>query len=261
MTKGKCDQDGTDRALRTFRIRECLDELPDPEVGDLETAVRLAEEALINLEFILRDRTANLRVTTPVIPDRVGTSIANTNPDYASDDKFPLGYPIGVNIFFSEGRQPTLEEKLLLGRQAQLMLESLVQFRMSIKEHRDPRTGYELAQRQEESVVQAREFLQAINESEKGSPLRIRSGNQKRIPGIPQVCAECRAVFCKGCSALSEETKFWVRLQESRSTALSELSDLRKWIRKDLLPWMRRARFQLKSNRMIRWYHKITHER
>jgi len=215
MTKGKCDQDGTDRALRTFRIRECLDELPDPEVGDLETAVRLAEEALINLEFILRDRTANLRVTTPVIPDRVGTSIANTNPDYASDDKFPLGYPIGVNIFFSEGRQPTLEEKLLL----------------------------------------------AINESEKGSPLRIRSGNQKRIPGIPQVCAECRAVFCKGCSALSEETKFWVRLQESRSTALSELSDLRKWIRKDLLPWMRRARFQLKSNRMIRWYHKITHER
>jgi len=100
MTTGNRDFDGTNRAFRTFRIRECLNELPNPEVGDLETVLQLVEESLINLDFILRDRSTTVRDITPVIPDRIGTSIANTNPDYAADDKFPLGYPIGVNVFF-----------------------------------------------------------------------------------------------------------------------------------------------------------------
>jgi len=260
MTKGKCDL-GTDRALRTFRIRELLDELPDPEVGNLETAIRLTEEALINLEFLLRDRTANLRVTTPIIPDRVGTSIANTNPDYASSDKFPLGYPIGVNLFYKGEREPTLEEKLILGRQAQLMLESLVQIRMSIKEHRRPEHGISLVQGFEESSLMAKNLLQAVNESEMGSPIGIRSASQRRFPGKPQACSLCRSIFCHGCPGLSIETDYWERLIDSRLTALKRLRQAERRIGKSLLPWMREAVKQLKSNKMYRWYHRITHER
>lgn len=258
---------------RQFRLRESLNEV-DPVHASSAEIFTILEEALINCRFLLGcEEDDSLHSSEPWSarenPERVGTSVTNTNPDYSGNSRFPFGFPVGINLFQRNSHKgPSKFQRDGLRGLIDILIEAIRPFGMLGS---NPAQGKGRVSQMEEQIRSAKLLLYKIEESTVFTPLADQESTRFGLVNEElEVCRLCRVVICENCSALEQERYQRTARINALRTSLSEQQEIihlqRSALREMYLllgrlkGWYQVARKRLSKN-IQSWHTKITHER